>query len=88
MNYEYLKGVLFIELNGMLCNGYLSEWYNYLIPLVKKHNIKELVLLTSNIYSIDDIGITAIKNLFNYMNDNNGKLYLYGNNVLLDHLIK
>ena len=76
MDIEYQNPILFVRLNGSLTRKNNYRINNYLISLLRKHNIKYLVCNLSRINEIDVSGMEALLNLKCAMKINKGKMYL------------
>ena len=88
MDIEYKKDILFVRLKGILNTKNVYKINNYLIPVLKKHNIKYLIY---NFYSLEDIessGIDAIINSKCVVKNNNGKMYFCNVNDKIKEKLK
>ena len=85
MDLEYEKGILFIRLNGTLNAKNNYKINNYLVPVIKKHQIKNVIFNLKNLKSISESGIDAILNTKCTIKKNKGKIYLceVNNNLVL-----
>ena len=88
---EYKKKILFVKLEGQLNNKTSYKINNYLIPVLVKQNIQNIVLNITKIDSFDKDGIKAIKNIKKVIKHNKGSLFLNAiddlNNLKHLHLI-
>ena len=80
MDLEYLSGILFIGLKGMLTGKDTNQIYNYVIPVANKHKIKEIVFDLCDLEYIDEYGLTAINEVKETLNKMGGDIYLYNVN--------
>ena len=76
MDMEYEGGILFIRLKGVLNRKGSYKINNYLVPVLSKHKIKNIILNLKNLKSIDESGVDAILNPKCAIKRNKGKLYL------------
>ena len=76
MDMEYDRGILFIRLKGLLNRKSSYKIYNYLVPVISKHKIKNVILNFYDLKSIDESGVDAILNTKCAIKRNKGKLYL------------
>ena len=76
MDLEYVQGILFVRLKGKLLNRNKYKIFNYLNPIIKKHNIKYLVYNLHDLSGIDEIGIDAILSTKCTIKKQKGKIYL------------
>ena len=88
MNLEYESGVLFVRMNGTLNKRFTRKINYYLIPLIKKHKIKNVILNLNELYGIDESGINAIINMKSIMKCIKGKLYLLNSDNYLIKMLK
>lgn len=78
MDLEYSKGIFFIRLNGELTRKNSYKINNYIIPVIKKHHLKNVIINLNELNEIDDAGINALLNTKCMVKCNKGKLYLCG----------
>ena len=78
MDLEYEKKILFIRLNGSLTKKESYKINNYIIPVIKKHNLKKVILNLEKLKAIDTSGIYAILNTKCTIRNNKGNIYLCG----------
>ncbi len=76
MDLEYEDEVLIIRLNGTLNRHSNYKIYNYLVPVINKHKIKNIIYNLANLKSIDESGIDAILNTKCIVKKEKGKIYL------------
>ena len=76
MDLEYKKGILFVKLEGILNNKTSNKIYNYLIPVLKKHQIKYVVYNLAKLKDISESGIDAILMCKCIMKKYKGIIYL------------
>lgn len=76
MDLEYNKGILFVRLDGKLNRTTTYKINNYLIPILLKHQIKNLVLNFYKLEDLDDSGIDAMLNAKYAIKTNKGIIYL------------
>ena len=81
INLEYKNRILFIRLEGFLDNKTSYKINNYLIPVLVKRNIQNVVLNLEKIDYIDRDGILSIKNIKKIIKHNKGRIFLNVNNV-------
>ena len=63
MDLEYESGVFFIRLIGNLTKSNTHKLNNYILPILKKHKIKKVIINLSKINTIDELGVEAILNI-------------------------
>lgn len=73
---EYIKGILFVRLDGSLNNQTSCILEDVINKIIYKAGIKYLLINLEKLYYIDDKGITTIINTCK--NLNNGKLIVCG----------
>ena len=73
---KYNDGILYVSLEGVLNRNTSYKINNYLLPVIIKRNIKNLVYNLDNINNIDEHGIDAILNTKCAIKNNRGKVYL------------
>ena len=61
INSEYVKGILFVRIEGNLNRRNSYKLKNYLIPAILKHRIKFLVYNLYNLNDIDMVGKKALE---------------------------
>lgn len=88
MDLEYEKGILFVRLNGNLNNRNIYKINNYLVPVIKKHQIKFVIYNLANLKSISESGIDAILNTKCTLKKHHGKIYLCEVNEALELKLK
>ena len=88
MDLEYESEILFIKLTGNLNKRNTHKINNYIIPVLKKHKIKNVVLNLDNINGIDESGINSIINVKSIIKCNKGNLYLCDNDNYLIRFLK
>lgn len=76
MDLEYNQGVLFVRLKGALFKKGSMKLNNYLVPVILKYKIKNLVYNFSELIDIDEMGINAILNTKCAIKVNKGKIVL------------
>lgn len=76
MDLEYKKDVLIVRLDGNLTKKNTHHINNYLIPVIKKHQIKYLIYNMFSILKIDEAGMNAIIRTKCAIKENQGTLYL------------
>ncbi len=76
MDMEYERGILFIRLKGILNRRVSYKINNYLVPVISKHTIKNVIFNFANLKSIDESGVDAILNTKCAVKRNKGKIYL------------
>ena len=76
MDLEYVKEILFVRLDGTLSRRTAYKINNYLVPIIKKHQIKNLIYNFQDLKSIDETGIDAILNTKCLIKRNKGKICL------------
>ena len=88
MDLEYESEILFIRLIGNLNKRGSHKINNYILPVIKKHKIKNVVLNLNELNGIDSSGINAIINVKSITKCNKGNLYLCDNDNYLNKFIK
>ncbi len=88
INMEIRHGILFIRLNGNLNKLTSNKINNYIIPMLKKYDIRFLSYNLKDLSSIDKTGINSLNNCFNIINSNNGISYICGVNENISKQIK
>lgn len=88
MDLEYTQGILFVRLRGRLTRKNSYKIYNYLTPVIYKHNIKYVIYNLSNLIGIDEAGIDAILSTKCTIKKNKGKIYLCEVNKEISSKIK
>ena len=83
MDLEYYHNILFVNLNGSLNKKYTYEINNYIVPILIKHNIKNIILNLECLNDIDEYGIYSISNLKTTMNRLRGRMYIKISNVII-----
>ena len=76
MDMEYKKPILFVRFHGKLSRKNNHKINNYLISVLKKHQIKYLVC---NLWELEEIDISGMEALFNLkciMKSLKGKMFL------------
>ena len=74
MDLEYEGNVLFIRLKGILNRRMSYKINNYLVPVMKKHKLKNIIYNLSDLKSIDESGIDAILKTKCIVKKNKGKI--------------
>ena len=74
MDLEYVKEILFVRLDGSLTRRSSYKINNYLVPIIKKHQIQNLIYNFKDLKSIDETGIDAILNTKLLIKKNKGKI--------------
>lgn len=85
---EYKRGILFARLSGNLSYKNSYKINNYLIPVLKKHQIKYLVYNLANLKKMDLKGRDAILNSKYIMKQNKGKVLFCKVNSKIDEILK
>ncbi len=94
MDLEYRKlkrskrEILFIRLSGTLNKNNTLKIHNYLIPVIKKHKIENVILNLKKLKSIDAVGVQAIFLIKYAVKVNDGHIYLCGVNDTLKLKLK
>ncbi len=78
MDLEYDKGIFFARLEGSLNKKSSYKINNYLIPVIRKHQIKEVIINLEKIRELDNIGISALMNVKSMVRCIKGHIYLCG----------
>lgn len=76
MDLEYEGEILFIRLKGVLNKKVTYKINNYLVPVLTKYKIKNIIYNLQKLKSIDESGIDAILNTKCVVKRNKGKIYL------------
>lgn len=88
MDLEYEDEIFFIRLNGTLNKNNTHKINNYIVPVIKKHKIKNVLINIKGLKKIDSSGINAILNIKCITRINKGKVYLCGVNKELNESLK
>lgn len=88
MDLEYKSGVMFIRLEGRLVRKTSYKIYNYIIPVIVKHQIKYIIYNFENLKSIDESGLDSILNTKCKIKKNKGVIYLCKVNKELSSKLK
>lgn len=83
---EYKDKILFVKLSGRLTRKESYKINNYINPVIKKHGIKNLIYDVSDLKSIDEFGIDAIRASKVFIKNNKGKILLYDCNNTMKNL--
>ena len=78
MDLEYEKETFYIRLAGSLTRKESYKINNYVIPVLKKHQIKKVIIDLTNLNTLDESGINAILNIKCTVRNNKGVIYLSG----------
>lgn len=76
MDLQYIRGILFVRLNGVLNRKNTYKINNYLVPVILKHKIKYLVYNLYELDSLDESGVDALLNTKCAIRANKGKICL------------
>lgn len=85
---EYKNNILYARLKGILNRRNSYKINNYLIPVIKKHNIKYLVYNFKELEMIDSAGINALINTKYYIKCNKGVVKVCGVDGAQEYLCK
>lgn len=88
MDIEYENPILFVRFKGTIDKRVAYRINNYLVSLLKKHNIKYLICNLTNLQNIDISGMEALVNLKCIIKNNKGKMYLCGLNSKIEKYLK
>lgn len=88
MDLEYNNQILIVKLKGKLNKRNCYKINNYLYPLIKKHQIKNVILNLINLSYIDDYGIDSIIRVKYIIKNINGNLKINGYNDNIKDKIK
>ena len=88
MDLEYNNQILIVKLKGKLNRRNCYKINNYLYPLIKKHQIKNVILNLINLSYIDDYGIDSIIRVKYVIKNINGNLKISGYNDNIKDIIK
>ena len=88
MDLEYKEGILFARLKGILNKKSCYKINNYLLPVLKKHNIKYLVYNWKELEMMDNSGMESILNCKYYIKCNKGKMIVSEANKNLEYFSK
>lgn len=75
MDMEYKNQIFFIRLSGDLNKMSSRKINNYVIPVLKKYNLKKVIINLNRLNNIDSSGLNAILNVKCTTSNNHGKLY-------------
>ena len=70
------KEILFIRLVGNLNKNNINKIHNYIIPVIKKHKIENVILNLKKLKSMDQVGVQAIYLIKYAVKANGGNIYL------------
>ena len=76
MDLQYIRGILFVRLGGVLNRKSTYKINNYLVPVLLKHKIRYLVYNLYELDGIDESGIDALLNTKCAIRANKGKICL------------
>lgn len=85
LDMRFEKGVLVVDLNGVLNYETSYKIKKHLTNLIKDNGIKYVLLNFDNIEFIDKAGIYSIIENYKEVAKNNGKMFLCGINRVLKH---
>ncbi len=68
--------ILFIRLGGNLNKNNISKIHNYIIPVIKKHKIENVILNLKKLKSMDQVGVQTIFLIKYAVKVNGGNIYL------------
>ena len=88
MDLEYNNQILIVKLKGKLNRRNCYKINNYLYPLIKKHQIKNVILNLINLSYIDNYGIDSIIRVKYVIKNINGNLKISGYNDNIKDIIK
>lgn len=75
INMQYRSGRLIIEIIGYLNKFTSFKLKDYLVPVILKHEIKQVVYDTSNLLGIDRYGLKILKEGITAVNSVGGQIY-------------
>ena len=75
---EYSDEILYIRLHGKLIKKAYLKINNYIIPAIKKHNIKYIIYNLENLYDIDEAGVDALLKTKLLVKNNGGRIIACG----------
>ena len=78
MDLEYEKGIFFIRLSGSWNRKSSYKINNYVLSVIKKHQLKKVIINLANITALDDAGMNALFNTKCMVKCNKGNIYLCG----------
>ena len=78
MDLEYESGVFFIRLIGELNKNNTVKINNYILPIIKKHKIRDVIINLNRLDNIDESGVEAILNIKCIVKLNKGNIRLCG----------
>lgn len=76
MDMQYIRGILFVRLGGVLTRKNTYKINNYLVPVLLKHKIRYLVYNLYELDGIDESGVDALLNTKCAIRANKGKICL------------
>lgn len=85
---EYKNGILIIKLDGYLNRETSYKINSYLIPVIMKQKIKNIVIDMKMLKEIDDTGKEALLNLKGAIKDNKGEINITNVNYKIDRAIR
>ena len=78
INMEFVRGMLFVRLEGILSKRTSSELNEVLDRMINKHGIRYFVINLENLISIDETGIQSIMEHYFDVIMHDGKLVVCG----------
>lgn len=81
---EFKQGILLVRLKGILNGDTVGLLQKDLEMVIKTNGIRYVLLNLKNLSFVDKYGLEAIKQSYNQIVGNNGKLILCGINKLFD----
>ena len=83
INMKYRKGTLIVEIIGYLNRFTSFKLKNYLVPIILKHEIKNVVYDTKKLLGIDKYGLKVLRDGIKAVKGISGKVYYAKNSKIL-----
>lgn len=71
---KYREGTLIIEIEGYLNRFTSYKLKDYLVPVILKHEIKNIIYDTDNLKGIDNYGLKVLRDGIKAVKENKGKI--------------
>ena len=85
VNFEFVRGILFVRLEGKINHDSTSSVKNSLTEIIKKGGIKYLVFNVSN--AVLEERVSLFDDCNEQIKNNGGKMYMCGLNSKLENII-
>ena len=88
INMEFLRGILFVRLKGVLNKNTVEKLDEEVTSLIESNGVRNIVFNVNNLNSIDHYGINALLHNYEICRNNSGRTLICGlNNVLVKNRI-